>query len=76
MLFVLIPIAWLAIATVVVASCRMAARGDSQPQPIIDANPFEGLPLREGPAPTLLDRRPTARRRRRPALHDLAGSNR
>jgi hypothetical protein len=29
MLFILIPIAWLALATIVVAACRLAARADS-----------------------------------------------
>jgi hypothetical protein len=76
MLLVLIPIAWLAVATTIVAICCMAARGDSQPQPIIDTSPMQGLALREGTAPTLLDRRPAAKRPWRPALHDLAGGNR
>lgn len=75
MLLVLIPIAWLAVATVIVAICFMAARGDSQPQPIIDTHPFEA-PLREGPAPKPLDRRAATRRPWRPAVHGLAGSNR
>jgi hypothetical protein len=31
LLFVLIPIAWLAISVLVVGICRMAARGDAMP---------------------------------------------
>lgn len=33
LLFVLIPVVWLTVAALVVAICRMAARGDTLPAP-------------------------------------------
>jgi hypothetical protein len=41
MLFVLITIAWLAVATLFVALCRMAAGADAAPASIVDAPPTQ-----------------------------------
>jgi hypothetical protein len=52
MLFILIPIAWLAIVTLVVAICRMAARGDAIQLGVTDRRPRvvgDGLVIWEDP---------------------------
>jgi hypothetical protein len=48
LLFVLIPVAWLTIATVVLAICRMAAQGDGIPGSTGAADPLEGYPSLDG----------------------------
>jgi hypothetical protein len=50
LLFVLIAVAWLTIAVLVVAICRMAARGDAMPAvpaPAAAVPPVERLPAEE-----------------------------
>jgi hypothetical protein len=48
LLFVLIPVAWLTIATVVLAICRMAAQGDGILGSTGAADPLEGYPSLDG----------------------------
>jgi hypothetical protein len=49
LLFVLIPVAWLTIATVVLAICRMAAQGDGLPGPtVLTSDALEGYPSLDG----------------------------
>jgi hypothetical protein len=51
MLLILIPVVWLAVATLFVALCRTAARGDAAltdtPKPGIRSSSFAGLTLFE-----------------------------
>jgi hypothetical protein len=72
MLFILIPIAWLAVTVLVLCICAMAARGDAQPQPLLDASP-DGLDLEawDGPAPVARNRRSREGSRWRPAAHGI-----
>jgi hypothetical protein len=68
MLFLLIPLAWLACIGLLVALCRMAARGDAQPQPTPERLPRrrgEGLVVWEEPAEVVLRDRRGGRARRR-----------
>jgi hypothetical protein len=45
MIFILIPVAWLAVTALVVAVCRAASRGDTEPALVIEATAH---PLRPG----------------------------
>ena len=45
MLFILIPVAWLALIALVAAVCRAASRGDAEPALVIEAT---ACPLRPG----------------------------
>ena len=47
MLFILIPIAWLAIAAVVVSVCRMAAHGERSEPPVVVAARLERTAVSE-----------------------------
>ena len=42
MLFVLLPLAWIAVVTVLVVLCRMAARADATSTPAADPQPHSG----------------------------------
>jgi hypothetical protein len=77
MLFILIPIAWLALLTLLVCVCRIAARADVEPSLLATpATPVESIALSRNvlaapPArrshprrPRLAAQRPTARRSR------------
>jgi hypothetical protein len=61
MLLLVIPLAWLACIGLLVALCRMAARGDAQPVPLPEQLPRslgEGLTVWEDPPEVVLqDRR-------------------
>jgi hypothetical protein len=81
MLFILIPLAWLTVMTVIVAVCRMAAHADAAPGTLAETQPGslrDGLVLAEDPTALALqtrrllhDRRPLQDKRalqgRRPA---------
>ena len=78
MLFILIPIVWLAVMVLFVAICRSAARGDRdasraqrERKTTLDTS-IAGLVLWEDPLDmSLQDRRPRKRRRRPLAGHRL-----
>jgi hypothetical protein len=73
MLLILIPIAWLAVTVLMLCICAMAARGDAQPQPLLDARP-DGLNRLEawyGPAPAAHDRRTRHGSRRHPTTRGV-----
>jgi hypothetical protein len=74
MLFILIPIAWLTVTVLMLCICAMAARGDSQPQPLLDASPdgFDRLEAWDGPAPVAHDRRSHHGSRWRPATRGIS----
>jgi hypothetical protein len=75
MLLILVPIAWLTVVTVFLAVCRMAARGDVSPAPLMreqsPRTPVDGLTLWEDPVEVALH--DTRRRKpRRLAGHGLS----
>jgi hypothetical protein len=72
MLLLLIPIAWLSIVTLILAACRMAAKGDARPAPLVAARRAPGgeglaVVVWEMPAARAHDRR-SSRTRWRPAV--------
>jgi hypothetical protein len=58
LLFVLIPVAWLMLATLVVAICRMAAHGDAMQQLTAEAGMRERERIRESEGQELVLRAP------------------
>jgi hypothetical protein len=68
MLFLLIPLVWLACVGLLVALCRMAARGDAQLQPTPERPPRprgEGLVVWDEPPEVVLQDRHGGRARQR-----------
>ncbi len=62
MLFVLIPITWLALVTLCWAACLLARRGDAAAQPNVDRSSVvgRGEVVQNPPEPSLQDTRLTA----------------
>jgi hypothetical protein len=78
MLFILIPIAWLAVLTLFIAVCRIAARGDTLTAPVAEQSPravSDGLVVWEDPFEVALqDKRRRKHRGRRLAAHGIPHS--
>ena len=77
LLIILIPLAWLAVLTLFVAICRMAALGDATPVPVAEWSSRrigDGLVVWEDPSEVALmdQRRGKTRREQRLATHGIS----